>query len=576
MSDPEYEELDPEQLSYEALRDSMWRSGDLLWKLDPHQREVHTLFEEWNERRRTPEYEAEVIAAEATLDDVWVEEIGRRFGKTAKWIIVLTGLGIKRPGAVFTYGTAFNKDIGEIVVPLARELLQDGPDDVRPEYRTSRQEANQGLFFPNGSVVKLVGLDEHPDAARGRFSDGIVLSEAGFMRGLEDLVRAVLLPQFQRRPWAFLALESSTPKQPDHDFRKIANDAIKRKAYVKRTIDDNQAITEREKARALRQTGGKDHPRTRREYYSEEVRDPDSMVVPEFLPEQHVRTVERPPYAIACSASDPGMRDRFGKVWGYWDFKAAKLVIERSWAGSNAFTRKVAAVSAAIEHSLYGTPPSYRMRTIPLRSTADEIGWLELLKGEPEQFLAPKLHELAQIEPRKRPDPKVQWRMGYPPGLYVSWGGSNFQTNPYIRTVDSDVAAARLIADLHLEYGMDFVSMKTEDKEAELNFTRDWFAAGKIIMLPGAGPVISHVKNALWNEKRTDWERSKDFGHFDCLAALRTLVRQIDVLRLRNPYPPHYVDKRDPQILMMPGTGQTSGISADIRSLVDALGGRRE
>lgn len=556
----------------------MWRQGNLLWKLDPHQRDVHTLFEEWNHRRQTPEYEQDVIASGATLDDVWVEEIGRRFGKTAKWIIVLSGFCIQRPGSLFTYGTAFNKDIGEIVVPLARQLLNDGPDDCRPEYRTARQEANQGLFFPNGSAIKLVGLDEHPDAARGRFSDGVVLSEAGFMRGLEDLIRAVLLPQFQRRPWAFLALESSTPKQPDHDFRKVAEDAILRNAYVKRTIDDNQAITEREKERALRQTGGKDHPRTRREYYSEETRDPDSMVIPEFRPEQHVRNHSRPKYAYAVAADDPGMRDLYGKVWGYWDFEHAKLVIEHSYAARNAYTRKIAAITAAIEWQLYGSWPSHRLSNIPLRTVGDSTGWYELLKGEPQAFLASKLYEMAQLDEKRRPKPRDEWLIGHPPDRFCYWDGKTFRPNPYSRTIGSDSAGIRIIADMQIEYGMSFELLTEKDKEEAANFLRGWVDAGKVIFLPTAGPVIDHIKNAMWNEKRTDWERTARMGHYDCLSALIVLARAADGVRARKPLPPKYADVRDANIAILPwaaGAGQNGRTSAEIHALSSALDDRR-
>jgi hypothetical protein len=39
----------------------------------------------------------------------------------------------------------------------------------------------------------------------------------------------------------------------------------------------------------------------------------------------------------------------------------------------------------------------------------------------------------------------------------------------------------------------------------------------------------------VWNDKRTAFEHSKNFGHFDALAALMYLVRNID--RTYNPIP---------------------------------------
>src|SRR5262245_52376325 len=74
-----------------AARAEMWRRGELTsWKLEPHQREVWDLFVEWNARRKTPEYALASELNGAELDDVWVEMLARRFGKTAKWIIGAT------------------------------------------------------------------------------------------------------------------------------------------------------------------------------------------------------------------------------------------------------------------------------------------------------------------------------------------------------------------------------------------------------------------------------------------------------------------------------------------------------
>lgn len=234
----------------------------------------------------------------ATLDDVWVEMLARRFGKTAKWIVGATQICLQRPGFIGTYATAFQKDIAEIIVPLTNILLADGPPSIRPKYQGTKQGSHEGLFFPNGSIIRLVGIDEHPDALRGRFSDFFIISEAGFVKGLEETVRSVILPQFQRRPHAFLALESSAPKQPGHDFlRTFVPDAKVRRAYCERTIDDNKAITDKDKAKFVRQSGGRGHPVCEREYYNIIKLDTESAVIPDFDPLQHIVQVVRPDYA---------------------------------------------------------------------------------------------------------------------------------------------------------------------------------------------------------------------------------------------------------------------------------------
>lgn len=524
-----------------------WETGAICdWKLDQHQIDVDNEFSEWNARRLTPEYVAKVVSSGATLDDVWVEEIGRRFGKTAKWICRLTDIALARPHAVLLYGTAYQKDIAEIIIPLAEMLYADAPEELRPKYKRSKGGQNEGIYFANGSVIRLAGLDEHPNAFRGRFLDGAVLSEAGFMKGLEDLARSVLLPQFQRRPWAFLALESSTSKQLDHDFLTVfVPDAKLRGAYVRRTIDDNHAINAAEKAKAIRQAGGRGHVTCEREYYCEQVRDPEGHVIPEFNEAVHVRGVERPPYYYAIVGADPGMTDLFGQVWGYYDFDKARLVIEHSWCARNASTRTIAAVNAAVELMLYGRQPPAKMADIPLRTEGDKVGWTELLRPTPYERLARRCWQLAGIELGRAHEGvkrlPMKWEINHPSQHSVFWNGDTFNQNPYSRHSDIEL---RLMADLTLEYDIFFQPTAKDDKEAQINLVRNALGGGQMVFTPDAGPVIEHVKHAVWNEKRTDWVKHKVHGHYDCLSALIYLKRNAQALRSRRPHPPAHTDPR--------------------------------
>lgn len=529
----------PDDDELRATFEAAWRTGDLTWKLDPHQLRIYDLFAAWNVRRQTPEYTAHVKAVDATLDDVWVEDIARRHGKTAKWIVILTMLALARPGAVYTYGTAYQKDIAEIIVPLADMLLSDGPDDLRPVYKSSQREAHEGLYFPNRGVIKLVGLDMHPNAIRGRFSDGMVLSEAGFMKRLDNLIRAVILPQFQRRPHAFLALESSTPEQLDHDFFKIAADAKLRDAYVMRTIDDNEALDPREKEKAIRMAGGRGHPTCEREYYCVPTRDPEKVIVPEFDEALHVREHARPRHARAYVAADPGSRDLFGLVFGYWDFLAAKAVIEASWARRAPSTRQVACVTAYYEWTLWGRWPPRKLASVPERRNDERDGWRELLAGiEGDAAHAADLHRMANTPVERRPSEMWIGRES-PEDRFTFWNGRRWELNPALRRTDVD---HRFVADLDIEHGIGFGATAKDDADAQINALRDAHGANRIVYLPTAGPVIQHVAGGRWNDKRTDWERTATLGHCDLLACMIYFWRNVQ--RDHNPMAPdgHAID----------------------------------
>jgi hypothetical protein len=551
-----------------AARAEMWRRGELTsWKLEPHQREVWDGFVAWNARRQTPEYALACELNGAELDDVWVEMLARRFGKTAKWIIGATQICLKNPGYIGTYATAFQKDIAEIIVPLCNLLLSDGPDSHRPKYQGTKQGSHEGLFFPNGSIIRLVGIDEHPDALRGRFSDFFVISEAAYVKGLEETVRSVILPQFQRRPHAFLALESSAPRQPGHDFMRVfVPDAKIRGAFVERTIEANRAISDKDRAKYIRQSGGRGHPTCEREYFNIIKLDGEQAVVPEFDRARHVvsrATLGPPPeHFRAYVGADPGSRDLFGLVFGYWDFLNARLVIQRSWAARNAPTRRVAAVTAAYEYLLWGKQPHRKMSDLP----ASAGGWRDLLAGVPELVeLSDRLHAAANSDDRQ----PTKWSTAPKNATY--WDGQYFRPNPCYRTSDTDI---RMIQDISIEYGILFSPAAKDDAEAQRNALRDAIGAGRVVFLEDAGPVIDHVQNAEWNEKRTDYERHPVYGHYDCLAALIYMYRIVS--RNANPMPPSWAGEvRTPEVATHRWHQDRNRAAEGVEALAQHLAGRQ-
>jgi hypothetical protein len=519
--------------------DARWRRGDLRWKLGEHQQRVYDQFHAWDKRRQTPEYTAEVIASGATLDDVWVEEIARRWGKTAKWLIILFERCIRRPGSAFTYATAYQKDIDEIIVPLVDALFEDGPSDCVGEYHGSREGQHQGLYFPNGSVIKLVGIDMHPKALRGRGSDGIVVSEAGHTegrqehpKGLEHTVRSVLIPQFQRRPHAFLALESSSPEDPDHDFLRVFKpDADARGAYVNLTIDDNQAISDEEREKYIRMSGGREHRIARREYFNIVERDPTRAIFPEFDRAVHVREIARPAYACCYTGSDPGSTDLFGLVFAYWHFTLGKLVFEASWAMANPSTRQVAAVISYYEWKLWGRPPNVELHDIPVREHRGRAGWVELLIGTGATLeQCSDLRELANADQAhvERWRPKTD-----PADRFTYWDGREIVQNPHLRVSDVD---KRLVRDMSVEYGLAVAPTRKDEAAAQKDGFRDDLGANAIVFLPDAGPVIDHVQHAVFKLGTKEWDRHPVMRHFDAAAAAVYLRR--NVAKDRNPSVP--------------------------------------
>jgi hypothetical protein len=473
--------VDAASLSSASLLHEAWRTGHLRWKLDPHQQLVYDKIKMWE---ADPPDSA---AIGALFDSVYVVDIGRRWGKTAMCLIILYEWAIRTSGLVLTYATAEKQQIKSIVIPLHRKLSNDAPEDVRPEYKGSSEGMEQGLYFPNSSMIKLVGVDKDPDRLRGQGSDGGVFSEAGHMKDLEESVSGIFLPQFQRRPWARLILESTAPTQPDHDFDRVfVPDAELRGAYVFGTIEDNLAITPEDRAKYIREAGGRNSPRCLREYYGIRVRDPERVLVPEFNEDKHVvPNPGSPDYAHCYVGVDPGTRDKIGVVWAFWDFERAKLVVQRSYAERNVTTTPVADLLKRTERELwYNYGPQNDNGSVNLKSTR-------------------------------------------------YWNGRQLVPNPYLRVSDTDL---RLIGDLVHEHGIAIAPTPKDDAEAQLYALRNAFLANKIEVVADSGPLAVQLKRGMWNDTRTDWDRSDELGHLDCVAALIYLWR--NVVRTLNPFPP--------------------------------------
>lgn len=92
-----------------------------------------------------------------------------------------------------------------------------------------------------------------------------------------------------------------------------------------------------------------------------------------------------------------------------------------------------------------------------------------------------------------------------------------------------------LIMDLNNIHGFAFYPTTKDELEAQVNEVRLWVSSGRVVVHPRCKELIGCLKNGVWNEKRTTFDQSKNFGHFDALAALMYLIRNIDVAT--NPIP---------------------------------------
>lgn len=109
------------------------------------------------------------------------------------------------------------------------------------------------------------------------------------------------------------------------------------------------------------------------------------------------------------------------------------------------------------------------------------------------------------------------------------WGSQK----PYRRISDNNNLI--LLQDLGVGHQMHFAPTSKDDLHAMVNELRLWVRAGRIVVSPRCEHLIGCLKYGVWDEQRRAFARSAVYGHFDGLAALIYLVRNID--QHSNPVP---------------------------------------
>ena len=425
---------------------ALWKHGELDWKLHSGQIQIKE-------------------ALKKSKGKLFVGNCARQLGKSFEMVTEALELAIKKPKARIKYGTAFLADLVEFIQPNFETIIEDAPNSVKPIYRSQK---SKWIFPHNGSEIKLVGLDKNPDGMRGNAIDMSVVDECGFVSELDYLYKSVLVPATTHRPDAKIILISTPPSTPAHGFADYAQRAEAEGNYIKLTIFDNPMLTMERIAELCKEAGGEESTTWRREYLCEFVTDADSQIIPEWNDKyvaENPRTEFFPFYHL-YDGMDLGVKHFTVVIFGYYDFKNAKLIIED-------------------EIRLNG--PSLTTK---------------VLHG---QILA-KESEL--------------WK----------------ERAPYRRISDNN--NLQLIQDLAIDYKMTFIPTDKEALEAMINEVRIMIVAGRIEVHPRCKQLIGCLKYGVWDKTRKKFAKSSGYGHFDALAALIYLVRNLD--KHTNPIPATY------------------------------------
>lgn len=109
------------------------------------------------------------------------------------------------------------------------------------------------------------------------------------------------------------------------------------------------------------------------------------------------------------------------------------------------------------------------------------------------------------------------------------WGDEK----PFRRISDNN--NEHLIVDLQSIHNINFIMTNKESLEAMINEVRLLVGEGRILINPKCTMLIGCLKYGVWDNKRKEFARSKVYGHYDMLAALVYLVRNLS--KNSNPIP---------------------------------------
>jgi len=437
---------------------TFWKTGFLKYKLHSGQKEMYDIF--YGSPRRS------IL--------VWL--ISRQFGKSYTLAILALEQAIKKEDSIVKLVTDTKIHVKSIFEKIFKEILSDCPEEFKPKYVNS----DYTFYFPNGSQIQMAGSDgKNYERIRGQKAALILIDEAAFCDHLDNMIWSTFYPT-TTHTGGKVVLATTPPVDSDHEFLNFMEKAEIDGFLTKKTIYDNPIIPEEEKRNIEHSMGGKSSIRFRREYLVEIIRDSSRTVIPEFTQEAEQEIVKKhpvPPFKDCYVGMDLGGKDFTALIFGYYDFRADKVVIQDElvldFSQKDVNLQKLVTETRKIEDAL----------------------WTNVMTNE---FIP-----------------------------------------PYKRVSDVDYIALKEIH--QLSHGtLNFTVSKKDDKVSAINQLRLLIQNQKLVIDPKCVNLIRHLKNVKWKSESNKevFARSADNGHYDCVDALIYLIRSIDFSR--NPYPAGY------------------------------------
>ena len=398
----------------------------------------------------------------------------RRFGKSTIFCVLAAENHIKKRSDTFPTRIAAPTEKG--AKNVIRPINRWIYSTAPSDIRPKFLGTEGKIIFPWESEIHISGVNMgHEDDLRGTAAGECYVDEAGMVDQLDYLVEDVLMPQLLTTG-GDLIMASTPPRSPAHVFVGYMATAQKEGNYAEYDIEHSDHPKDIIE-QFIEEAGGRESTTCQREYFCQCVVDKNFAIIPEWQDrfiQDYPREKRLFQYFHKYESMDIGGRDKTAILLAYYDFPNAKLIVE--------------------DELIHEGP----------QTTTKLIA----------ETVVNKEFDLWGLEKEKKQD----------------------KDHPRLRVADNNNVI--MLQDLGALHGIHFLPTQKDNLQAMVNQVRMWVMAGRLIVDPRCKELIGCLKYGIWNEQRTEFARSQSYGHFDALASLIYLVRNID--ESTNPIPENW------------------------------------
>lgn len=326
-----------QEASYDPEAVTSWETGDLSGKMRMCQSKIRAAMKD----SRALKY---------------IVNCSRRLGKTFMFLADALEIGLKEINAPLKFAAPTQKQMKKIILPIFREITLDCPSGLRPIWKA----ADQTYIFPKTRAeLAIAGCSNgHEEGLRGTACRKAYVDEAqSFKNNLKYVVQDILMPQVLTTGGS-IVIGGTPPRTPVHDFARFIAEGKAAGNYIE--MDILQAgYPEDIVEQFIAEAGGRESTTCRREYFCEVILDEESAIIPEWRPE-YERTPVRDEFFQFYHKYEAmdigGRRDRTVNLFGWYDFKQARLYVDAEAAipPAEMTTQRIADVIRKKEIDIFG------------------------------------------------------------------------------------------------------------------------------------------------------------------------------------------------------------------------------